>query len=333
MSKVVAFVINGIGDHLMALPAMRGLMRLFPELTVVATEQAAQPVFGGLACRRLIGVKARLNRGYHFDPGRLAREIGRCDLFISLVPWHSAEVSRLLRGLGSPRTVGFSDTYAVPVPWWPSAHTCDRVFRIVQWFRPQWRIASFAAPLPADDVSGQIADGFLRHAAGGRKVLAFHNETLLHKRWPKRLLHSALVQFLARRSDFVALDLARVLVPMAGDDVPADPRWLRLPGTGSLELAFALVARSDLFLGADSCMLHAADLQRVAGVGLFGPAPADPVGCREMGFRFARHRHLHHAEGLAAVRPPSVVRSLLALAPSANQPPWHLAGIDPPVPA
>jgi ADP-heptose:LPS heptosyltransferase len=48
-----------------------------------------------------------------------------------------------------------------------------------------------------------------------------------------------------------------------------------------------LVATADLFVGIDSSMLHAADLARVPGVGLFGPTRAV-----EWGFRFAPHRHI-----------------------------------------
>jgi ADP-heptose:LPS heptosyltransferase len=48
-----------------------------------------------------------------------------------------------------------------------------------------------------------------------------------------------------------------------------------------------LVADADLFLGVDSSMLHAADLARVPGMGIFGPTSA-----ATWGFRFAAHRHV-----------------------------------------
>jgi ADP-heptose:LPS heptosyltransferase len=54
-----------------------------------------------------------------------------------------------------------------------------------------------------------------------------------------------------------------------------------------LDLAMGLVANADLFVGIDSSMLHAADLARVPGVGLFGPTRA-----ATWGFRFAPHRHV-----------------------------------------
>jgi ADP-heptose:LPS heptosyltransferase len=54
-----------------------------------------------------------------------------------------------------------------------------------------------------------------------------------------------------------------------------------------LDLTMGLVANADLFVGIDSCMLHAADLARVPGVGLFGLTRS-----AAWGFRFGPHRHL-----------------------------------------
>jgi ADP-heptose:LPS heptosyltransferase len=50
---------------------------------------------------------------------------------------------------------------------------------------------------------------------------------------------------------------------------------------------FALVGRADLFLGIDSCLLHAADLSGTPGIGLFGN-----TNPQKFGFRFAPHYHV-----------------------------------------
>jgi ADP-heptose:LPS heptosyltransferase len=68
------------------------------------------------------------------------------------------------------------------------------------------------------------------------------------------------------------------------------------------------VQESDLFLGADSSMLHAADLFRVPGVGLFGPT--DP---RRYGFRFARHRHIRNRRGMKFIQESAVLAALESL--------------------
>lgn len=54
-----------------------------------------------------------------------------------------------------------------------------------------------------------------------------------------------------------------------------------------LDLSMGLVAEADLFLGIDSCMLHAADLAPVPGVALFGLTRS-----MTWGFRFGPHRNI-----------------------------------------
>jgi ADP-heptose:LPS heptosyltransferase len=80
-----------------------------------------------------------------------------------------------------------------------------------------------------------------------------------------------------------------------------------------LELAMRLVGYSDLFLGIDSCFLHAADLYRIAGVALFGPTRPSLWG-----FRFspcARDLSAPAADGaMASLTPASVLEALLSVA-------------------
>lgn len=71
--------------------------------------------------------------------------------------------------------------------------------------------------------------------------------------------------------------------------------------------ALALMGEADLFLGVDSCMLHAADLYGIAGVSLFGPTTP-----RQWGFRFSRHhRDLRGSRGkMANLHPWQVLEAL-----------------------
>jgi ADP-heptose:LPS heptosyltransferase len=89
---------------------------------------------------------------------------------------------------------------------------------------------------------------------------------------------------LSRHRDFVAW-----VVGMGQEELNVGCERHRVfPHLGlPLDLAMGLVASADLFVGIDSSMLHAADLARVPGVGLFGPTRA-----ATWGFRFAPHRHV-----------------------------------------
>src|SRR5207249_9750826 len=82
------------------------------------------------------------------------------------------------------------------------------------------------------------------------------------------------------------------------------------PITGSLETMFVLLRYANLFLGVDSCCLHAADVFRVPGVALFGPT--DP--CR-WGFRMSPHgRHVCGNGSMEAIQREAVVDALQEIA-------------------
>ena len=83
-------------------------------------------------------------------------------------------------------------------------------------------------------------------------------------------------------------------------------------GTIHLNAATALTRdqHADLFLGIDSCFLHAADLFRIAGIGLFGPT--DPF---RFGFRLSPRVLTFWGKGcMEAIRPAAVLDALLEIA-------------------
>jgi aryl-alcohol dehydrogenase-like predicted oxidoreductase len=75
-----------------------------------------------------------------------------------------------------------------------------------------------------------------------------------------------------------------------------------------LDCALALTTVADLFVGVDSCFLHAADLARVAAVGLF--FATNPV---EFGLRWSARRHVR-ADEPSVLEPAEVADALRAVA-------------------
>jgi hypothetical protein len=112
------------------------------------------------------------------------------------------------------------------------------------------------------------------------------SETAVHQdAHPASIVGGELSDLLqARHRDFVAR-----IVGMGREDLNVRrDRDRVIPYRGlPLDPTMNLIASADLFLGIVSCVLHAADLARVPGVGLFGPTRA-----AIRGFRFAPHRHL-----------------------------------------
>jgi ADP-heptose:LPS heptosyltransferase len=82
----------------------------------------------------------------------------------------------------------------------------------------------------------------------------------------------------------------------------------------ALDTAMCLVSQASLFVGVDSCMLHAADLFRVPSVGLFGPTNAIEFGCR-----FAPHCHVSGDGTMAGVSMDGVHQGLHSLSATSQR--------------
>jgi ADP-heptose:LPS heptosyltransferase len=115
------------------------------------------------------------------------------------------------------------------------------------------------------------------------QLLIAHTDTEPEKMWDPPRFGRFFDAFLAERPDFVAAVVGdRTAAAALG---AAHPRKFDLTGL-PLSVSLALTQSASLFVGVDSCMLHAADLADVPIVALFGPS--EP---REFGIRFSARRH------------------------------------------
>jgi ADP-heptose:LPS heptosyltransferase len=139
--------------------------------------------------------------------------------------------------------------------------------------------------------------------------MAVHADSNPKKMWPADRFVELLDLFLSRHPEFI------VFVVGAQDlhlDVGQHGRRIIPCYNLPLPLSLALIGEVDLFLGVDSCMLHAADLFRIPGVGLFGPlfGPASHI---KYGFRLvSSYRHVC-GESMDAISTPMVAAALEAL--------------------
>jgi ADP-heptose:LPS heptosyltransferase len=263
--------------------------------------------FSGIPLRSVCETEVRSRRGRQagFNARAVARRIGRCDLFLSLNSWRSASLDRLAALLSPAMSVGFSPAFRVGMAKRLTQHITDEAFRVPAYLDPSLQLSDFAFPPSLPSRVGPLIRQFLRAVAPGKRVLAVHSETKLHKRWAPDRLSKVLVAFLERHPEFVifVLDFHKPKLKMTKfKDRIIHSRGLPLP------YAFGALKESDLFLGVDSCMLHAADLFRIPGVGLFGPT--DP---RRYGFLFAPHRHVHDSRGMEFISESAVLKALESL--------------------
>ncbi|CDO86034.1 hypothetical protein AWC29_28765 [Mycobacterium triplex] len=290
------FVTN-VGDAVLTLPTLRALGEMFSApITVICPKVAFDLCFREVS-PRLVDVTGLPLTGPPPLPGgpdrppdydALVAEIGPVDVFIDTLPWSSLSsivIHPLLQRLAPTTSIGFTDAgHDIVVPK-DDCHSADVTFRLAQLFDPSLRIESYAQPLPIPAAVQDEARSIRAAVRPGAKVLVVHADSnWTEKCWPVTRFIDLLDRFLSRHSDFVAwvvgMGYEELNVGRHGDRVFAH---LGLP----LDLTMGLVATADLFVGIDSSMLHAADLARVPGVGLFGPTRAETWG-----FRFAPHRHL-----------------------------------------
>ena len=309
---------NAVGDHLLALPALRALAAIFPSrLSLICMPGFKRDFFSGLGLRAICEVEMPARgRSRVFDSRRVAERLGPCDLLLSLNPWQSPSFASLLRRLSPALSVGFSREFQVVLPKDPNRHAAEWAFSIPAHLDPSLRLSDFADPPRLPGPCRARVQGFLKNLAPGKRILAVHNETKPEKVWPRQLLRRLLESFLARHPEFVVFILD---FHQPGEFAEKfQHRVLHSPGL-PLPYAFAVIAESDLFLGANSCMLHAADLCRIPGVGLFGPrnCASGPTRTKyaHWGFRFSRHRHVWDARGMRHIEPSTVLDALESLLP------------------
>jgi ADP-heptose:LPS heptosyltransferase len=289
----VAFFLHGIGDALLVLPALRALSEIFRgRLTLICEPAIYNLFFRSLAMRRVIGLEPERPNAADpqqarlavFDSDSIASSVGRCDLFLSLVPWRSRCLDRLIHLLAPGLTAGLAHGFDIPLLRRQGLHAFDHAFELATLFDPLLVLDRFTGPPELDAEAADQAKKIASMLPGPSRILAVHNETRKDKVWPPHHLRSALQSFVRKHRNYWALILDSCSSLL--DDESIDARIVSCEGI-RLDAALCLVSQASLFLGVDSCMLHAADLSRVPSVGLFGPTNAAEFGCR-----LAPHRHV-----------------------------------------
>jgi len=305
-SKPVVLFYGAIGDTLLALPALRALCHVFPRGLVLICDRIAYDLcYHDLSVEMVCFLEMDLWAKPSTVQATISREIGHCDLLLSLVPWRWEGLDLVVKALRPSVTVGLNEGVDVPILRSWERHAFDFAFAVPRIFNPSLDIEHFTQSLPLKAAARREAAAIVSLLPPGRRMLAVHVETEDRKTWSVSRLREALVEFLRRHPDYWAVTL--------GVRRPTPPtvwRGLRIAPCEGLALApsMALLRLADAFLGVDSCMLHAADLFRIPGVGLFGPTRVS-----EFGFRLARHRCVDGGGSMEGVLPESAVEALDAL--------------------
>lgn len=237
-----------------------------------------------------------------FDAESIAQQVDKCDLLISLNHWHSPSLDELLERLSPANSMGFFSQFKFRFSFY-GKHASDIAFAVPLSLEPALRIENFAlAPSVLPDIR-QWARNWRNKLPAVTKVLAVHAETKASKMWPMQRFVETLDEFLDRHHDVIVLALG--LSDLGLDKGKHGKRVVRCYNI-PFSCVMALLGKANFFLGIDSCMLHAADLLRIPGVGLFGPTKES-----DYGFRFAPHRHVRGVDQtLDTITVPEVLNAL-----------------------
>ena len=308
IERPAVFFVNGFGDQLVALPAMRALGQIFPGgMQLLLGEGMLSFFYRGLPTREAVRVWWADSEKGRIDVDRIAATTESCDHFICLATAVSDSVLELARRMGASRTMGFFEMFNDYVPFDHSLHMFDQFFSMPQRFRPDLRFDDFSFAPSFSPSAEAAAERFVRkRVAPGQPILFVHPETLTYKMWSPLSFSWVLERFLDAHTEYTVFLASVLRYPLVLER--HQHRIMRIDE--HLELVLAILKHADIFLGIDSCILHAADLLRVPGVGLFGST--DP---RRWGFRLSDQARSIWGEGsMEAIRREVVLDALLETA-------------------
>ena len=311
-TRPAVFFVAGFGDQIMSLPAMRALSGIFPGgFQLFLGEGMLSFFYQDLTISSITRAWYADVRKRRIDVDRILPRALPCDTFVALSPWTSPSVLDLASRLGARRTVGHLGAVDERVTHAEDAHMFDLLFAVAATLRPQLQFEAFAYPPRFSAAAEAAALRFVRaHVQPGQRILFVHPETHTDKMWSAAAMSWVLQRFLDDHPDYVVFVASVGWYPLA-----LTRHWDRIVLLDEhLELLMAAMRYADLFLGVDSCFLHAADLFRVPGVGLFGPTAP-----QRWGFRLSPHgRSVWGRGSMHAIAREDVLEALRACARAAR---------------
>jgi len=304
LNPVVLFA-NAIGDHVIFTPTIRALAKMFPgRITLVALPNVVSTFFAEISFRNVIELKSKTttlsnwNLGtqpgdiQNFDVEILEPLLQEMDLFISPNYWFSTPIENLIKAISPCAVIGIRPELQINV-FQQNIHSFDQYFCIPQYLNPGLEIDEFSYPIKIEKESFGKINSFRKTLGNDKKILIVHTDTKKRKRASPEIFLDVVDRFFFFFEDYVAV-IVGLGHEMELNKAQNRYRLYDLCGC-TLSETFAIIEKSSLFLGVDSCMLHVADLLRKPGIGFFGPT--DPV---QLGFKFSTHYHVNLNDPLDA---------------------------------
>lgn len=286
--NIVIFLIDGIGDLLMSIPALSALTNNFPyKITLICQSGINCWFFNNLPFKKIITIQVNSSSGKatFFQIDQVINEIKHCDLFFSFSTWISNEILNLINQLQVKKSIGFFEEFDIHIKLNdPKKNAIDAYFEFSKIFLADLNIIDYAQPPLLSIEAIKTAFLFKTKVLNAKKTLIVHPETKKEKQWSPENFNTVINHFLDLHPEFIALVLGQQDQKI--DYGKHEKRIISCFGL-DFEISCALVSQANFFLGVDSCMLHVADLFRIPSIGLFGP-----TNYAIFGVRFAQHEHI-----------------------------------------
>lgn len=287
------------GDLLMAVPTLRLLKERYgtDAPVVCGAEPEHQMIFRQVGFTNLHPREFRARSlaaqmVWDFDIDSVLPLGDDCDLFINLAEGGGPDFSTIATKFRLP-SVGFHKNADLRIRFdGATIHIVERYFAVARALSASAHVNDYAYFPHRSDA--QSVRAMVREEVGPGRLVVVHADTKVEKMWPLERWAAWLKRLWAHEPDTRVVLLGYPAIPIENYAVDSRLHDCRdLPLTVNYEIA----GMADLFVGIDSCMIHAADLCRVPAVGIFTNG-FPPWYC---GMRFA------DGESLIGANPPDDV--------------------------
>ncbi|MBS7566948.1 hypothetical protein KHS38_21260 [Mucilaginibacter sp. Bleaf8] len=278
---------DGIGDCFFNLPAMRALSEFFEgRLTLICTKGIADLFFRDLSLRRIIEIPNVVVPDNRKEAVEICkREITSCDLFIYINPYFFTELLDLIDYLDT-ETMGYFEPFKIQVPMDQEKHSLISHFNFSLYFNNQLNLTEYSYPPTYKFSDGDIAKRIIDSIPPDNKLLIVHPDTTKEfKTWAYPNYNTLFDMILDRYPLYIIM--------LVGNSVLNTENCLYKDRIFSaadlpLEINLDLIKHAGVFIGIDSCFLHAADFFRIPSVGIF----ANEYSSRRYGLALTQHHHV-----------------------------------------
>ena len=279
VEKILVIQLWGIGETILALPAIEALRKRFPKagINVLATSRNKDIFFGNENINNIIAIRLNPFSALNF----ILKNIKKYDLIIDMEEY--LNISAIISFFSGKRVIGYSHNaraklYTDKIKYNDRQHAAQTFLDLVRALDAAYEISKLPS-LNFSKNDRNFVDRFLKNNGIKRNdfvvcVAPGAAESAKARMWPYDRYaalcdeiiskHNAKIIFAGNLNEFE-------LIENIQKNIENKNKTINAAGKMSLNQLFYLIKKSDLFIGNDAGPMHIASAQNVKTLGLFGP--------------------------------------------------------------